>query len=71
MARRHKRSWWRRRSKLKPYLLIVLVCAVAALVLEYLYKVPDKVQEYAEERMDEAVRKAVKAEVEEAVKERQ
>jgi len=63
-----RRRRWYRRTNLRPYLLIILACAVVALVMQFLYEVPDKIQDYADERLEQAVRKAVKEEVKDATK---
>ena len=52
----------------KTYLLIFLMCGVAAVVLDFLFGVPDKAREFAQETESSAVRSAVRAEVEAAAK---
>jgi hypothetical protein len=50
----------------KTYLLIFLLCGVAAVVLDFLFGVPDKVGQFAEDSVNAAVRSAVRAEVQAA-----
>ena len=52
----------------KTYLLIFLMCGVAAVVLDFLFGVLDKAREFAQETVNSAVRSAVRAEVEAAAK---
>ena len=52
----------------KTYLLIFLMCGVAAVVLDFLFGVPDKAREFAQETVNSAARSAVRAEVEAAAK---
>ena len=53
---------------IKNYLLICLMCGVAAVVLDFLFGVPDKAREFAQETVNSAVHSAVRAEVEAAAK---
>ena len=52
----------------KTYLLIFLLCGVAAVVLDFLFGVPDKAKQFAEDSVNAAVRNAVRAEVTAAAK---
>ena len=52
----------------KTYLLIFLLCGVAAVVLDFLFGVPDKAKEFAENSLNTAVRNAVRTEVTAAAK---
>ena len=52
----------------KTYLLIFLLCGVAAVVLDFLFGVPDKAKQFAEDSVNAAVRNAVRAEVQAAAK---
>ena len=45
----------------KTYLLIFMLCGVAALVLDFLFGVPDKARQFAQDSVDSAVRAEVTA----------
>jgi hypothetical protein len=48
--------------------LIFLLCGVAAVVLDFLFGVPDKAKQFAEDSLNAAVRNAVRNEVTAAAK---
>ncbi len=52
----------------KTYLLIFMLCGVAAVVLDFLFGVPDKARQFAQDSVDSAVRNAVRAKVTAAAK---
>ena len=69
MARRRRHRLPRHPTTgFKTHLLIFLMCGVAAVVLDFLFGVPDKAREFAQETVNSAVRSAVRAEVEAAAK---
>ena len=45
-----------------------MLCGVAAVVLDFLFGVPDKARQFAQDSVDSAVRNAVRAEVTAAAK---
>ena len=53
---------------IKTYLFIFLMCGVAAVVLDFLFGVPDKARQFAQDTVNSAVRNAVRAEVTAAAK---
>lgn len=55
-------------TNFKTYLLIFLMCGVAAVVLDFLFGVPDKAKQFAQDTVNSAVRNAVRAEVTAAAK---
>ena len=57
MPRRH------RRSNLKLYAIITLVCGVLAVAAHFLFEAPAAVRQYAESELNSAVRDAVRTEV--------
>ncbi|HIG57414.1 MAG TPA: hypothetical protein EYQ18_26150 [Candidatus Handelsmanbacteria bacterium] len=65
--RRYKPSR-HRTTGFKTYLFIFLLCGVAAVVLDFLFGVPDKAKEFAEKSLNTAVRNAVRTEVTAAAK---
>jgi len=69
MARKRRRKSQRHSiTGIKTYVFIFLLCGVAAVVLDFLYEVPDKAKQFAEESVNAAIRNAVRAEVESAAK---
>ena len=65
--RRYKPSR-HRKTGFKTYLLIFLLCGVAAVVLDFLFGVPDTAKQFAEDSLNAAVRNAVRNEVTAAAK---
>ena len=65
--RRYKPSR-HRKTGFKTYLLIFLLCGVAAVVLDFLFGVPDKAKQFAEDSFNAVVRNAVCNEVTAAAK---
>ena len=65
--RRYKPSR-HRQAGFKTYLLIFLLCGVAAVVLDFLFGVPDKAKQFAEDSLNAVVRNAVCTEVTAAAK---
>ena len=51
------------KTGLKTYLLIFMLCGVAAVVLDFLFGVPHKAKQFAEDGLNAAVRYAVRTEV--------
>jgi hypothetical protein len=64
MAPRHRGH--RRRSNLRLYALMTLVCGVLALLAHFLFEAPAAVRRYAEDQVNSAVSSAVRSQVKDA-----
>ncbi len=69
MAKRRRRRSHSHSTPLKTYLALFLLCGVAALVLQVLFAVPDKVEQYVNKKVEASVNSAIKSEVQAARKE--
>ena len=64
MAPRHRGH--RRRSNLRLYALMTLVCGVLAVLAHFLFEAPAAVRSYAEVQINSAVSSAVRSQVKDA-----
>lgn len=64
MAPRHRGH--RRRSNLRLYALMTLVCGVLAVLAHFLFEAPAAVRSYAEDQINSAVSSAVRSQVKDA-----
>ncbi len=69
MAKRRRRRSHSNSTPLKTYLALFVLCGVAALVLQVLFAVPDKVEQYVSEKVEASVSNAIQSEVQAAKKE--